>query len=588
MPISECPAFASIDDVVIAFADPDQARRIHLAGWFKVDGTHYRVAYGKSGPEVVRRGVHGTIDGLCRHIAIGPLASPGGRLARRLALSPQADRHCLIGALDAWRNERPEEGRAEAAQRLLRCRDDGACELDLRGLRLSSLPPAIGSLQHLGVLRLGGNRLGTIPAPIKSLRGIRVLELDRNRIDTVPSWLAKLSELQVLSLNANRIAHWPRPVTSLRKLALLWLEDNAMRSIPLDVATAPQSCETFVAGNPWDELSRDLLHAADRWRPDAPIHYDRVAHPSYPLVRRLPPGSGALQRGRLPAFVHVPADGEQAPMVYPVSCLTKDEGEQCRSLIRRVAHVLAQADVPLRRTGAVLDYRLDLIERWLRSDAALWRQCSAAILIGLEDCVERLVATLDDVEIAVIEAILGQRAGTATQLAALGRGLFRLDLLGRMVCRQAGQDDAFWQLQAYRTMLADELSLPLEVRRVAKAQWTASGLSAAHVDAMRDTVLRLEAQDDYAGLDDFMSAWKPWQQYVRQAEAPWMEQLNLGLQQALDDAAADMSTGACTREAYERLVRESPQRYEALFRQRCRDIHRALRAGASQKGSDKR
>ena len=580
MTISECPAFATVDDAVRAFANATEARRIHAAGWFEVGGARYRVAYGAGGPEVVRHGGPSTIGALLRHVPGGPLASREVRLSRRLAQTREADRQCLIGALEAWRDERPGEGRHEAIQRLLQCRDEAARELDLRGLRLSGLPPAIGSLRHLAVLRLGNNDLSAVPAPLRSLRGIRVLELDGNRIEAVPAWLSRLSDLQVLSLNANRIGHWPKPVASLRKLAYLWLQDNAMTRIPLDIATAPQSCETFLAGNPLDEFSRDLLHAADGWRPDAPIHYDTASHPSYPLLRDPPAGVGAVQRGRLPSFVHLAADSDEVPRVHPASCLTAQQAEQCARLFRRVAHALTQASVPARRTAAILDYRLDLIEHWMHGDAELYRQCSAAIEIGLEDCVDRLIATLDEVELALIEAALERRPGSAAELAQLGRGLYRLNLLSALVCRDERRDGTLDRLLAYRTMLADELSLPLEVRRVSLEQWASTGLSAWHLDWMRDTVLRMEARDDHAGLDDFISAWKPWQQYVRRADPDWMERLNLGLQQALEDAAAGVAAGTCSPQAHDRLVRTSPQRFEALFRRHCREMYRAQRAAA--------
>ena len=80
--------------------------------------------------------------------------------------------------------------------------------LELRNLNLTGrIPPELGELNHLYVLRLDGNRLtGPIPPELGNLTRLFLLSLEGNRLTgPIPAELANLSNLGQLSLADNRL-----------------------------------------------------------------------------------------------------------------------------------------------------------------------------------------------------------------------------------------------------------------------------------------------------------------------------------------------------------------------------------------------
>ena len=80
--------------------------------------------------------------------------------------------------------------------------------LDLRDMNLTGrIPPQLGELDHLYLLRLDGNRLtGPIPAELGNLTRLTMLSLDGNRLTgSIPAELADLSNLRQLWLADNRL-----------------------------------------------------------------------------------------------------------------------------------------------------------------------------------------------------------------------------------------------------------------------------------------------------------------------------------------------------------------------------------------------
>ena len=81
--------------------------------------------------------------------------------------------------------------------------------LDLRDMNLTGkIPPELGELTHLYVLRLDGNRLtGPIPPELANLTRLTMLSLDGNRLTgPIPPGLANLPNIRQLWLADNRLA----------------------------------------------------------------------------------------------------------------------------------------------------------------------------------------------------------------------------------------------------------------------------------------------------------------------------------------------------------------------------------------------
>ena len=105
-------------------------------------------------------------------------------------------------------------------------------ELDLRGMDLRGrIPPELGGLSALHVLRLSGNRLtGPIPPELGGLVHLRVLALDDNALTgAVPPELGDLGSLTELRLEGNALTGRAPPVpgatrlgTSLGRRVRLW------------------------------------------------------------------------------------------------------------------------------------------------------------------------------------------------------------------------------------------------------------------------------------------------------------------------------------------------------------------------------
>ncbi len=123
-------------------------------------------------------------------------------------------------------------------------------KLNLAGLGLRELPPAIGEFAYLEVLILGqtfdnqdqepngwiknrlSNRLTALPNEITQLSRLRILICDNNQIHSLPPNFDNLSNLWYLSLRTNQLSNLPLAIANLTGLQVLWLADNNLRTLP--------------------------------------------------------------------------------------------------------------------------------------------------------------------------------------------------------------------------------------------------------------------------------------------------------------------------------------------------------------------
>lgn len=583
MTIQQQPAFASVDAFVHAMGTQEGAEQIYaVAGQFSVKGRCYRLSYGESGPVVVRVGHAESIRELfqCR-LAEGSLASHAQRMTRALNRNRQALRQCLHRELEKWRATGPSEQRALAVERMLACDDRQSTELDLRDLGLSSLPAAIGALRQLQTLRLGGNRFDAVPPTIAHLKQLRVLGLERNVLCDLPRWIGGLTQLRVLSVSHNRLTSWPHFVADLPHLAFLWIEDNGIASLPANFGFGGHRYETFARGNPFDEWSLVSIDLVTQHGPSAPIHHQRNANARSLHLRTSMPAAGRSQHGRIAALLY------DAPQIVigqdpsGSSALAPRQSTALRELIAEIGRRLASARGLARRGDAIMAHRLELLEYGLARDAGLYEACSAAIRAAMDDCGNALLHALDDAEVAVVEAMLVRQQGDAVDtVAALGRGLFRLDLLRQVVLRQMpARAVPFDRLAVCRMLLTAELALPGETRPITEHQWEAAQLSEEELAAVRNDVLRLESAHDFKSLDTFMAEWAPWQQQARRLRAGQLERLNGLLQDTLDNAERLVQDGQLPAELFDEIAASLPRHYEMTFRLLCREAYRAYRLG---------
>jgi internalin A len=131
--------------------------------------------------------------------------------------------------------------------------------LDLSGLKLSTLPEAIGQLSQLLKLDLSGNQLSWLPEVIGQLSRLQVLDLSHNQLSTLPEAIGRLSQLQKLSLYDNGLNMLPKAIGQLSQLRELDLSSNELSTLPETVRSLERLEKLFLQRNPGLGLPDEVL-----------------------------------------------------------------------------------------------------------------------------------------------------------------------------------------------------------------------------------------------------------------------------------------------------------------------------------------
>ena len=102
--------------------------------------------------------------------------------------------------------------------------------LYLRHLRLSVLPPEIGSLTNLKLLDVSDSNLSILPYEICELTNLTRLNASGNNLTSVPQNMDKLSLLSVLDLDRNKLSVVPMNICKMSAdgiLDIIYLEFNS-------------------------------------------------------------------------------------------------------------------------------------------------------------------------------------------------------------------------------------------------------------------------------------------------------------------------------------------------------------------------
>jgi hypothetical protein len=116
-------------------------------------------------------------------------------------------------------------------------RQENAEELDLRFLNIDNLPPEIGQLTELIVLRLGGNELSSLPHDIGQLKKLIYLSLMGNQFTLIPKEIFELHGMIELGLAQNKITVLDPAFAQLTALEWLDLGGNKLTSL------CPEICQ---------------------------------------------------------------------------------------------------------------------------------------------------------------------------------------------------------------------------------------------------------------------------------------------------------------------------------------------------------
>jgi len=131
----------------------------------------------------------------------------------------------MMARQSTWKNN-------EAEKRIDDAIRNNSLSLELRGLRLTELPPSLSQLNRLEKLDLGDNQLATLPEWLRQLTQLRRLYLFGNQLPTLPAWFSQLAELRFLVLDGNPLQKVPGCLSQLPKLQRLNLGANQLIELP--------------------------------------------------------------------------------------------------------------------------------------------------------------------------------------------------------------------------------------------------------------------------------------------------------------------------------------------------------------------
>lgn len=164
--------------------------------------------------------------------------------------------------------------------------------LDLGGMRLKNLTPALFKYDHLTTLYLNHNQLTHIPPAISSLHHLTVLDLSCNLLETLSPEIGMCTSLEHLWLFDNSLETLPYELGHLHQLKLLGIEGNPLQASLLNIiqTQGTPSLISFlrdacpVPMPPPDRQFKDLTTEADRKMQEADPYNDTFSVLSYNIL----------------------------------------------------------------------------------------------------------------------------------------------------------------------------------------------------------------------------------------------------------------------------------------------------------------
>lgn len=142
----------------------------------------------------------------------------------------------------------------EAAERIRELEASGGDFLSLAHLGLVELPPSIGRLTNLRVLRCEGNGLNELPNELGNLRNLQTLSLNQNYFRRFPKVILKLTSLEVVFLGWNQLQTIPDEIANLTRLKYLVLNSNEIERLPDSIGRLQELLGLEVGRNPLVDL----------------------------------------------------------------------------------------------------------------------------------------------------------------------------------------------------------------------------------------------------------------------------------------------------------------------------------------------
>lgn len=142
--------------------------------------------------------------------------------------------------LKAWMTDQP---RTDAAHQIFECLLEDHISLNLDGLQLTALPPALSYCTPLKELILDNNQLNksdSLPETLPKLSQLQTLSLNDNDLTAIPSVVMRIERLRHLQLMRNpRLSVLPPAIRALSNLKYLMLDEAGFRVVPFEITYLP-------------------------------------------------------------------------------------------------------------------------------------------------------------------------------------------------------------------------------------------------------------------------------------------------------------------------------------------------------------
>ncbi|CAF0892345.1 unnamed protein product [Adineta ricciae] len=145
---------------------------------------------------------------------------------------PQLTLSELIESLETWRDPDDSAQDLIAKERIQDCFEQQSDSLDLSSLSLSTLPDAIGRMQHIQFLSLANNCFSELPEILVQLTDLKLLNLSYNTLVGIPDSIKLFEKLQFLNVSCNQLQKVSAELARLPHIETVLLPHNRILEFP--------------------------------------------------------------------------------------------------------------------------------------------------------------------------------------------------------------------------------------------------------------------------------------------------------------------------------------------------------------------
>lgn len=114
---------------------------------------------------------------------------------------------------------------------------------------LATIPPAVGKLALLRILKLSDNSIRILPRAMRAMRSLTSIDLERNELESLPIGVCTLPAVTSLKLKSNFLVSLPAELCMLSTLTTLDVCNNNLRALPIELHELTSLTSLLLANN---------------------------------------------------------------------------------------------------------------------------------------------------------------------------------------------------------------------------------------------------------------------------------------------------------------------------------------------------